>query len=689
MILGSVCAGCRSDAAPPLNIAVMLPMTGPEYEEWEKPLEWALENINRSGVAGRQLELVYVDIAKEDPVVAASRLAADASILAVIGPHTSQSVYDVAPFLIQAQKVMVTPSATSAEIFRAFSPYKYVWRTVESDVAQMRTMLTVAARDGAKTVALITSAEQYGATFFDWFGFFATELGLETTGIRRYDESAVSFDECLSDVLSGKPDALLAVPISTNITVEIIRRTGAEAAGTRLIFSDAGMSSDLIQRLGQAADGIEGFALVADGDNGFNEAFAARFQTPPTPYAANVYDALTLIAYGLERSGGRGGERLTEAMAEVVDGRGPATGWDKTGVTDALSAVRAGELPDVSGATGPLDYDRDFHMDMTSSTYGFWRIEDGEYRIVEYITTGDSPTATDGKAAFQSLASEYNRQDIMGGTAYEPGLRTGLWAVIVATSGGWGNYRHQADALAQYRLLRSNGVTDDRIILIVADDIADHPLNPEPGTVRNVTRGEELYVNVEVDYRLDQVDAKALLAILAGEKSAALPTVVESTSGDNIYLFMVGHGNLNGVYLGLNEAVPDADSEYSILKPADLSEAVAAMSQQARYRRMLIVVESCHGGIMGSGLEAPGALLIASANPFENSLSANYEPSQGIWLADQFAYQLRQVAALDPGITIDHLYQSLYLRVNGSHVSAYAPAFGDIDAVKLEEFITP
>ena len=688
-MLGCGGVGCKSDSASPLCIAVMLPLSGPDYEEWEKPLEWALENINSTGVAGKHLKLVYVDIAKEDPASAARRLAADDSILAVIGPHTSQGVYDVASTFIQAEKVIVAPSATSADIYRAFSQYKYVWRTVESDIAQVRTMLTVAARDGAKKVALITSTEQYGATFFNWFGFFATELGLEITDIHRYGESTEAYGECLDKVLSGKPDALLAVPISTDIAAGIVRKCRSSTSNTRLIFSDAAMCSHLIQTLGKEADGIEGFALVPDDDNGFREAFTERFHKPPTPYAANVYDALMLIAYGLERSNGIGGEKLTNAIAEVVDAKGEETSWDKEGIASALKAIQLDKLPDITGATGPLEYDRDFHMDMTSSTYGFWRIENGDFHIVEYITTGDCPTATDGKAAFQALASANKRQDIMGGASYEPDEKTGLWAVIVATSSGWENYRHQADALAQYRLLRSNGVSDNRIILIVADDIAHNQNNKEPGTVRNAARGEELYINVQVDYLLNEVNAETLLSILAGQKSASVPKVVESTSGDNIYVFIVGHGNQNGVYLGLNEAIPHTDDDFSILKPADLAKTVSSMSDQERYRRMLIVVESCYGGIMGSMLDAPGTLLISSANPFENSLSANYDPLQQIWLANQFPYQFRQIAALNPGISMDELYQSLYIRVNGSHVSAYARAFGNIDTVKLKEFITP
>jgi glycosylphosphatidylinositol transamidase (GPIT) subunit GPI8/ABC-type branched-subunit amino acid transport system substrate-binding protein len=684
------CGGGNSSTSTgsPLRVAVMMPLSGSDYLGYKLPLDWALQNINSVGIAGKKLELVYLDLAKEDLTEATRRLIEDDSILAVIGPDTSSKVYAVAPAFVQEQKVMITPTATSADIFRAFSQYKYIWRTVEPDISQVRTELTIAARDGAKKVALITSTDEYGSTFFDWFGFFATELGLDITEIVRYSDIE-SCSQGMDKILAQNPDVLIAVPTIPEITIEIAQKWKASGNGIRLIFSDAAQSSYLIQTLGKEAEGLEGTSPAADKDSGFLEAFEQYFQTPPTPYAANVYDSLTLVAYGLERSNGVGGIKLADAIIEIVDSRGKKTTWDSEGVAEALKMIHSGKLPDISGATGLLEYDKDLHMDMTSSTYGHWQVENGEFRVLEYISTGDSLTAINGKSAYQALVTAKGAIGISNGKDYQPGAKTGLWALIVATSSGWDNYRHQADALAQYRLLRSDGVPDDRIILVLADDIANNQSNIEPGVVRNTIKGEDLYTNVQVDYNLSQITAGKLLAILAGQKSAELPSVIESSSGDDIFVFIVGHGNANGVYLGLNGAVPVTNAGVSILRPADLAQTVSSMFAQHQYRRMFIAVESCQGGVMGTELDTPGVLLLSGANAFEDSLSTNYDSLQHIWLADNFAYQLHQIEALTPGISVNDLYKSLYMSMNGSHVSAYAPAFGSTDNVKIEEFITP
>ena len=56
------------------------------------------------------------------------------------------------------------------------------------------------------------------------------------------------------------------------------------------------------------------------------------------------------------------------------------------------------------------------------------------------------------------------------------------WAVLVAGSNGYFNYRHQADICHAYQILRKNGIPDERIIVMMYDDIAHNENNPTKGT---------------------------------------------------------------------------------------------------------------------------------------------------------------------------------------------------------------
>ncbi|KAJ1354497.1 hypothetical protein KIN20_011468 [Parelaphostrongylus tenuis] len=50
-----------------------------------------------------------------------------------------------------------------------------------------------------------------------------------------------------------------------------------------------------------------------------------------------------------------------------------------------------------------------------------------------------------------------------------------LYALLVAGSNGFGNYRHQADVAHAYQILKKNGVPEDNVIVMMYDDIANDP----------------------------------------------------------------------------------------------------------------------------------------------------------------------------------------------------------------------
>jgi glycosylphosphatidylinositol transamidase (GPIT) subunit GPI8 len=461
---------------------------------------------------------------------------------------------------------------------------------------------------------------------------------------------------------------------------------------TELLFSDGGMFPAMLKELGASAEGLTGMTPAPDPTSGFADAYRARFGGAPPAYAANTYDAVLLLAYGLEQSNGKGGDRLADALIAVTSGRGAATSWDEAGVARALAMIHEGALPDIRGATGDLDFGDHDRIDIASSYYALWRVEGGAFRLEDFVST--DPDAHRDSAAAAALLREQGSTSLesaltAGSETAPVGARQGLWALIVAGSSGWENYRHQSDALAQYQLLRSEGVADDHIVLILADDIAEAVENPERGVVKHDAGGPNLAESVDLDYTLGAVSASDILDILAGRRSARLPEVIQSAAGDNVYVFMSGHGGIQGLFVGVDRAV-DQVSTGSFLSPEALGKTIGEMQAAGRYRRVLIALEMCHGGVMGRALTAPGSLLISGANANENSLATNYAPDLDAWLADEFAVALTGSAERNPTQTLGQLYRDVYLHVPGSHVSVYNAAnFGSLDAISLSEFVSP
>jgi len=48
------------------------------------------------------------------------------------------------------------------------------------------------------------------------------------------------------------------------------------------------------------------------------------------------------------------------------------------------------------------------------------------------------------------------------------------YAVLVAGSNGYYNYRHQADVCHAYQILHKNGIPDSNIVVMMYDDIAQN-----------------------------------------------------------------------------------------------------------------------------------------------------------------------------------------------------------------------
>jgi len=120
------------------------------------------------------------------------------------------------------------------------------------------------------------------------------------------------------------------------------------------------------------------------------------------------------------------------------------------------------------------------------------------------------------------------------------------WAVIVAGSKGYGNYRHQADACHAYQIMKKNGIPEEQIILMAFDDIANSPENPFPGKIFNKSTkrghpGVDVYEGCKIDYKGKQVTKKTVLEVLQGDSSAG-GKVLKSDQNSKVFFNFVDHG---------------------------------------------------------------------------------------------------------------------------------------------------
>ena len=92
------------------------------------------------------------------------------------------------------------------------------------------------------------------------------------------------------------------------------------------------------------------------------------------------------------------------------------------------------------------------------------------------------------------------------------------WAVLVAGSNTWFNYRHQADVFHAYQMLLQKNFDPSKIIVFAYDDIANNSRNPFPGQMFNKPSyndvGVNVYAGVKIDYKGSDVTPTMFLNVL-------------------------------------------------------------------------------------------------------------------------------------------------------------------------------
>ncbi|TVU20154.1 hypothetical protein EJB05_36351, partial [Eragrostis curvula] len=193
------------------------------------------------------------------------------------------------------------------------------------------------------------------------------------------------------------------------------------------------------------------------------------------------------------------------------------------------------------------------------------------------------------------------------------------WAVLIAGSNGYYNYRHQArialcfhfvpflaatslschpcyaDVCHAYQILKKGGLKDENIIVFMYDDIANNTANPRPGVIINHPNGTDVYAGVPKDYTGEDVNVHNFLAVLLGDKSnltGGSGKVVNSTADDHVFVYFTDHGG-PGVL-----AMPSGGYLYA----NDLVDTLKKKHAAGTYKSLVLYVEACESGSMFEGL---------------------------------------------------------------------------------------
>ena len=649
-----------------VRIAVVLPAKDRE-PIWNNALNWAAENIRKADI-GVKVVYEWIDEASADLTEVGVSLSEREDIRSIIGCNVSANTQKLA-FALARKKENIKPLftfSTSQELPRIFGHRGFLWGLCETDISQSEILLSCLSNEypGHKKVALLASDDIYGQTFVDWFAFQAVELDMQPVSIQTY-KTASELQSCLKQITLSGADALVCVPAAVEDVIPVYNyinhwnlNTDAENP-IALMFSDKAYNESILKGA-EPVDFIFGLAPASHPGSGFSVSYEALYGRLPYNGEAEVYDAVLITTLATLWAEKHDEADLNKAIAALLNATATSQGgWTAGMIANFYHEIKAGGTPALSGATGTLDFDSEYHTTIRSTSYAHWITYKGKMVVIDYYSRNGNGHSSSPVAAWEWKKQHIQNVDGNGKQIDYPELKDN-YAVLVAASEGWKNYRHQADVLGMYHYLKTRGYDDDHIILIMADDIASNERNPLQGVVRREVEGENLYDDVQIDYKLGDLTLDNLKQILTGEPSKAYPVTLGSSANDNVLFFWSGHGTQMGWTWKDTE---DLDANFARQMFADM-----------KFRKMFAIIETCYSGGVAQGCTGiPGLLIMTAANPYETSKADAFDNELQVYLSNTFTSSILSQLERNPKSVIYDLYLHAFDKTNGSHVMVYNP----------------
>ena len=372
-LLALLILACGKTADAPVDAAA--PETGPikigEYGSLtgatatfgistKRGVELALEDINITGVKGRQLVVIVEDDQGKTPETQAAvqKLVDLDKVVAVIGEVASTRSLAGAPICQAAGIPMITPSSTNPKVTEVGD---YIFRVCFIDPFQGEVMARFAHdKLGATRAAILKDVKNdYSVGLSQFFADTFTKLGGEIVAEESYQEGEKDFKGVLTNI-KGKNPQVIFVPGYYNDAGLVAQQARELGITVPLLGGDGWESPKLIEIGGAALEGCYYSNHYFGGSPNprvqeFGQKYKAKYGEEPDSLAALAYDAASLLADAMRRAPSLKGSDLRDALAATKD----FSGVCGTVNFDAnRNPVKAAVILKIEG--GKITFDSDF-----------------------------------------------------------------------------------------------------------------------------------------------------------------------------------------------------------------------------------------------------------------------------------------------------------------------------------------
>ena len=348
--------GCVTVApGEPLKIASALVIAGPNATlglDSQYGVQIAIQD--KGQVLGHDIELVPEDggCSAEGGQTAATKIASDESIVAVIGHNCSSSCTPAAPIYNDAGLTMISPSCTAPALTAPATHIASFLRTAHNDNVQGRVMAEFVYNElGLRSAATIHDGSPYAEQLQQVFADVFTELGGQISAQEAVNVGDTDMRPVLTSIATGQPDIIyypIFIAEGGFVTTQAKEIAGLE--NTVLAGADGMISPVFIEAAGDAAENM----YISGPDLSFSGSRYENFKTAYTEisgenllsaFHAHAYDAANMIFAAIEQVAQTDAEGNTiigrQALRDALYG---TTNFD--GITGLLSCNENGDCAD-------------------------------------------------------------------------------------------------------------------------------------------------------------------------------------------------------------------------------------------------------------------------------------------------------------------------------------------------------
>ena len=307
--------GCVTIApGDPIAIASALVITGPDATlglDSQYGVEIAI--AEKGPLLGHDIQLKAEDdgCSAEGGQAVGTKLAADTSLVAIIGTSCSSAARVAAPLISQAGLVMISASNTAPELTIAGNPNNWpgFLRTAHSDAIQGLAAANFAVEFLKVTkAATIHDGSIYAESLANVFADNFKKLGGTITGQEAVDPNQTDFKSVLTSLAPAGPELIyypIFVKAGSLITRQAKETTGLE--NTYLMGADGMFSPDVSSGAGDAVEGLfvsspDLSAFSAKYNDYFLPKYMEMFGSDPVSiFHAHAYDAMWIVMNAIEK----------------------------------------------------------------------------------------------------------------------------------------------------------------------------------------------------------------------------------------------------------------------------------------------------------------------------------------------------------------------------------------------------